>query len=198
MSGRWAQIPCQGFPQPTCPVPSNGLCSNVHVISRSGELEMNFLPSQPWSLLGLHGPCGPGRRSSRFYPPVRYRLSQAGTSSLLRIHLPPHTASEDLESPLVPSWTPSGFGRAGARLPQLLRVSREQPHPQSQYRSDQVWGFATFSTLTHLHCRIWFACAVCRSLPIASFRPCRYRQRPCNSDCLPPGRGDACFLQQAG
>jgi voltage-gated potassium channel len=35
------------------------------------------------------------------------------------------------------------------------------------------------------------------SLPIASFRPCRYQQRPCNSDCLPPGRGDAC-VPQAG
>jgi hypothetical protein len=23
-------------------------------------------------------------------------------------------------------------------------------------------------------------------------------QRPCDSDCLPPGRGDACFFQQAG
>ena len=31
--------------------------------------------------------------SSRFYPPVCYQLSQAGTSSLLRIHLPPRTAS---------------------------------------------------------------------------------------------------------
>jgi hypothetical protein len=30
-----------------------------------------------------------------------------------------------------------------------------------------------------------------RSLPIASFRPCRYQQRPCDSDCLPPDRGDA-------
>jgi len=37
-----------------------------------------------------------------------------------------------------------------------------------------------------------------RSLPIASFRPCRYQQRPCNLDCLPPGRGDACFFQQTG
>ena len=39
---------------------------------------------------------------------------------------------------------------------------------------------------------------MCSSLPIASFRLCRYQQRPCVSDCLPPGRGDARFLQQAG
>ena len=134
----------------------------------------------------------------QFSPPVCCQLSQAGTSSLLRIHLPPHTASVGLEFPLVPAWTPSLYGRSGARLPQLLRVSCERPHPQSHRRSDQVWGFTIFGTLTHLQCRIWFAFAVCRSLPIASFRPCRYQQRPCNLDCLPPGRGDACFFQQTG
>ena len=134
----------------------------------------------------------------QFSPPVCCQLSQAGTSSLLRIHLPPHTASVGLEFPLVPAWKPSLYGRSGARLPQLLRVSCERPHPQSHRRSDQVWGFTIFGTLTHLQCRIWFAFAVCRSLPIASFRPCRYQQRPCNLDCLPPGRGDACFFQQTG
>ena len=36
-----------------------------------------------------------------------------------------------------------------------------------------------------------------KELQFASFRPCRYQQRPCNSDCLPPGRCDAC-LPQAG
>ena len=37
-----------------------------------------------------------------------------------------------------------------------------------------------------------------RSLPIASFRPRRYQRRPCDSDYLPPDRGDACFFRQAG
>ena len=96
----------------------------------------------------------------QFSPPVCCQLSQAGTSSLLRIHLPPHTASVGLEFPLVPAWTPSLYGRSGARLPQLLRVSCERPHPQSQCRPDQVWGFAIFGTLTHLQCRIWFAYAL--------------------------------------
>lgn len=63
---------------------------------------------------------------------------------------------------------------------------------------DQVSGFALCSTLTHPQRRIRFACAMCRLLPIASFRPCRCQQRPCDSDCLPPDRGDARFLQQAG
>jgi hypothetical protein len=59
-------------------------------------------------LLALTSPhrlrCG----SSRFSPPVCYQLSQARTSSLLRIHLPPSTASVSLESPLVPPY-PSRF-----------------------------------------------------------------------------------------
>jgi hypothetical protein len=96
----------------------------------------------------------------QFSPPVCCQLSQAGTSSLLRIHLPPHTASVGLEFPLVPAWKPSLCGRSGARLPQLRRVSCERPHPQSHRRSDQVWGFTIFGTLTHLQCRIWFAFAL--------------------------------------
>ena len=89
-------------------------------------------------------------------------------------------------------------GRNDMRLPQLLTGSCEQPHPQSRHGSDQVPGFALFRTLTHPRRRIRFARAVCRSLPIASFRPRRCQRRPCDSDCLPLGRGDACFFQQAG
>ena len=63
---------------------------------------------------------------------------------------------------------------------------------------DQVSGFTLFGTLTHPQRRIRFACAMCSLLPIASFRPCRCQQRPCDSDCLPPDQGDACILQQAG
>jgi len=62
---------------------------------------------------------------------------------------------------------------------------------------DQVSGFALLCTLTLPLRRIRFAHAVCSLLPIASFRLCRCQQRPCDSDCLPPDRGDACFLQQA-
>jgi len=38
---------------------------------------------------------------------------------------------------------------------------------------------------------------MCHSLPMASFRPNRYQLRPCHSDYLPLGPGDAC-LTQAG
>ena len=79
-----------------------------------------------------------------------------------------------------------------------MRAPCEQPHPQSRHRSDQAPGIAIFCTLTLLCRRTRFAYAVCRSLPIASFRPCRCQQRPCDSDCLPPGRGGSCFLSRTG
>ena len=55
-------------------------------------------------LLACTSPHRPRCGSSRFSPPVCYQLSQAGTSSLLRSHLPPHTASFSLESPLGPPY----------------------------------------------------------------------------------------------
>ena len=141
-------------------------------------------------------PRRPGSGSSRFYPPVCYQLSQAGTSSLLRVLLrpPPLRSASGL-----PLRLPFPFFPGTIRvLPQLPRTPCELPHPQPRVRADQVSGFALCCTLTLLPRRIRFTCAMCSSLPIASFRPCRYRQRPCDSDCLPPGRGDACFFQQAG
>ena len=167
----------------------------VHVVPRSGVLKMSFLPSQPGALLSTSGPCELSRRSSRFCPPVCYQLSQAGISSLLRSHLPPHTASVSLESPLAPSCMPLVFRQLDMRLPQLRRVPCDRCHPQPPRRSDQEQGFTLQCTLTHLPCRIRFAFAMYRSLPIASFRPCRCQQRPCDSDCLPPGRGDTHFFQ---
>ena len=62
---------------------------------------------------------------------------------------------------------------AHMRLPQLLTGSCELPHPDTRHGSDQVLGIALVSTLTHPRRRIRFACAMCRSLPIASFRPWR-------------------------
>ena len=43
-------------------------------------------------------------RSFRFSPLLCYQASQAGTSSLLRTHLPPYTASLSLGSLLVPHY----------------------------------------------------------------------------------------------
>ena len=159
------------------------------------ELRINFLPSQTMPLLANIASHEPSRGSFRFYPPDCYQLSQARTLSLLRSHLPPHIVSFGLESPLVPPYL---VHQNNVRLPRLRQVPCEQPHPQSRHGSDQVSGFTLFRTLTHPQRRSRFARAVCRSLPIASFRPHRYQRRPCDSDCLPLGRGDACVFQQAG
>ncbi len=103
---------------------------------------------------------------------------------------------------MLSAWVPPCETRAGlttpnnsVRLPRLRRTPGERCHPQTPHGTDQVSGFALFCTLTLPFGRIRFAFAMDRSLPIASFRPCRYQQRPCDSDCLPPGRGDACGTQ---
>ena len=165
----------------------------------SRTLLINFTPSQPIWLLAHNGRRPSKSGSFQFYPPHCYQLSQAGTSSLLRVHLPPHIASISLEFPLEHLYLPlkKRTKKNNARLPRLRRTPCEQSHPQARYGADQVSGFALFCTLTLLYRRIRFAYAMYRSLPIASFRPCRYQQRPCDSDCLPPGRGDAC-VPQAG
>lgn len=98
-------------------------------------------------LLAPDAPREPGRGSSRFFPPDCYQLSQAGTLSLLRIHLPPRTASFDLESPLESPYPLPA--RNDTRLPQLPRAPCELPHPHSLHGSDQESGFALFCTLTH-------------------------------------------------
>jgi hypothetical protein len=193
--GLFPQIACHGPPQESAPSRRTA-CAQNRAPSRSGSLQMNFLPSHDVKAFGSRRPLRTSRRSSRFSPPDCYQLSQAGTSSLLRIHLPPCTASFDLEFPLESPYPQPA--RNDTRLPQLLRAPCKLPHPQSLNRSDQVSGFALFCTLTHQLSRIRFTCAMCSLLPIASFRPCRCRQRPCDSDCLPLGRGDACFFQQAG
>ena len=86
--------------------------------------------------------------SFRFYPPRCYQVSLAGISSLLRIHLPPHTASDCLEFPLDVTY-PLKKKENSIRLPRLRRTPCEQCHPQTHNGSDQVWGFALFCTLTH-------------------------------------------------
>ena len=89
------------------------------------------------------------------------------------------------------------FGQCKAS-PVTVRTPCRRFHPHSHHAADQVCDFALFCTLISACCRIRFAYAMYRLPPIASFRPCCYQQRPCNSDCLPPYRGDTCFSQQAG
>jgi len=80
------------------------LVLNVTFQSSSNDLRISFPPSRTMQLLAYIAPHELSRGSSRFYPPHCYQLSQAGTSSLLRSHLPPHTASFGLESPLGPPY----------------------------------------------------------------------------------------------
>lgn len=83
--------------------------------------------------------------SFRFYPPHCYQASLAGTSSLLRTHLPPRTLST-LESPLASKALPSQ-PRFGVRLPPLLQAPSKQRRPASHHRSDRVSDFALFRRL---------------------------------------------------
>ena len=118
----------------------------------------------------LTPPVEQSRGSSRFSPPDCYQPSQAGTSSLLRIHLPPCTTAFDLEFPLV-SHDPQ-TARNGTRLTQFLRTPCKLPHPQSLKGFGQVSGFALFCTLTHPSSRIRFTYAMCRKIycPICGTR----------------------------
>ena len=55
------------------------------------NFQVNFTPSHPTDAFGHRPSPRINRRSSQFYPPHRCRASRAGTSSLLRAHLPPCT-----------------------------------------------------------------------------------------------------------
>ena len=96
------------LPPIKCPAPSSSLCPARSSFTTSKNIQIYFLPSHLTRLLTLASPCKPCCRSFRFYPPHCYQLSQAGTSSLLRIHLPPHTASDHLEFPLDFSYPQRG------------------------------------------------------------------------------------------
>ena len=116
----------------------------------------------PFATIGAFGfsvgPCELGRCSSRFSPPDGYPLYQAGTSSLLRIHLGPHTASIHIESPLEFHY-PLRTHRAERyeASPVTDGLLYELPHYPTRHGSEEVLGVALFSTLTHPHLRIRFA-----------------------------------------
>ena len=93
-----------GVPLIACLVPSNDLCPDCMVYQAPENLQINFIPSQLIWLLDISAPDEQAAWSFRFYPPHCYQLSKAGTSSLLRNHLPPHIASVGLELPLVPPY----------------------------------------------------------------------------------------------
>lgn len=75
------------------PASSRGLRSqSLLCLISFDRFSVSFTPSQACKLLTLLTSRQATAWSSRFCPPRRYRASQAETSSLLRAHLPPHTA----------------------------------------------------------------------------------------------------------
>lgn len=112
MSGLRDQIPFHRFPVQEFPAPSGCLCSHAPCFRFPKTFRWASPLRIPTPLLACVGHLGPDRGSSRFCPPHHCWLSLAGTSSLLRDHLPPRTASFRLEFPLVlpyPLGTIRGF-----------------------------------------------------------------------------------------
>src|SRR5690606_19563844 len=74
-------------------LPRRAACERiVHLFARSPSLSsMTSALRIRRELLSLTRPLNLRQRSFRFCPPRCYQASQAGTSSLLRLHLPPRT-----------------------------------------------------------------------------------------------------------
>ena len=85
------------FPQTTCAQPH----AHTYLKKPSNKLRP-FATAMAFGSSQL--PMNSAIRSFRFSPPLCYQASQAGTSSLLRTHLPPYTASLSLGSLLVPHY----------------------------------------------------------------------------------------------
>lgn len=123
-----------------------------------GALKEYFTPSQSTALLASVDPIEHYQWSSRFYPPHCYQLSQAETSSLLRVHLPPRTNiylefAPCIDTSILPMDLVSGF--LG-----YYTGPCQKSHPQTLFKFDQVSDVASFCTLVHLNSRIRFAYAV--------------------------------------
>lgn len=195
MNSQNRQTAFHSLPPAMCPVSSDSLCSNHMLGYDSENFQINFIPSQPVPLLAYTSPQQtrlPGHPGFTLHTVTSFHRPGFHHYYGIICHLTP--LRQALDSSL---YLPIPTCGNDIRLPRLRRTPCKQSHPQSRYGTDQVPGFTLFRTLTLPHRRIRFAYAMDRSLPIASFRPRRCQQRPCDSDCLPPGRGDAC-LPQAG
>ena len=99
-NGLTDQIPFHSFPAHQVPSPFELLVFGSVVPTCFNT----FYPTSPLRtsapLLACADRSESDRSSSRFSPPDCYQLSLAGTSSLLRVRLPPHTALACLELPL--------------------------------------------------------------------------------------------------
>ena len=197
MANQNRQSSFHGVPPTTCLVSSNNLQPELMHRKTSNTLQIDFIPSQLIWLLAHISP-------RRTMPPGHPGFTLQSVTSFHRpglhnyygiiCHLTPLrlTSGPPLRLPF-----PEKNFRNDIRFPRLKQTPCEQSHPQSRYGVDQVLGVALCGTLTLPLRRIRFTYVMYRSLSIASFRPCRCQQRPCDSNYLPPDQGDAC-IPQAG
>lgn len=93
-------VPLSQFTTDKVPCSVKQLVSGTIIIHNFQKYSNILPPFTTEQAFGSEQPPQTGCGSFRFYPPHCCQASLAGTSSLLRIHLPPHTASVRLEFPL--------------------------------------------------------------------------------------------------
>ena len=167
----------------------------------SRSIHTYFIPSRSTIAFGISdAPCKLNCKSSPFYPPHRHRISQDRTSTLRRNHLTSRTTSR---TSWASSWKcitvkKSGwYGISPVNALDPCKIYRPQSHIRkhsgigtSSYLADSPFLLPCAETGSHN--------TPATLLPIASFRPRNYSRRPCDSDWLPPERGDFAFFQTNG
>lgn len=135
-------------------------CVSTSIFSvTSDNLLLNFVPSRQRALLAPRSPMRLRALSSRFSPPHRYRLSSAGTSSLLRTPLPSRTTSS---GPRLSPCSSLSASPNSTGLPRLL--SRLPGHDHILNHIDSLIRFRAFP----LFARLPSAHAVSGSLPLCT------------------------------
>ena len=195
MNGLASQSPCHSI-RPEAPRPPTALCSTDRAVCIEISLHTCFLPSQPSALLA--SPKAPANHAAGHPGCILQSVASFHRPGLHHYYgfiCHPAPLRSRLGSPLardLPFPDGTGLPRFIVRIP-VRFTDLNHRTGLTEYRASY-----TFGRLTRLNCRIRFAYAPVTSLPIASFRPCRCQQRPCESDCLPFGPGDPRFLQRGG
>ena len=188
-------------PQIACPALSDGLCPARRSRAGSRNLRINFLPSHSAEAFGSQRTPSTKRRvipvlPSRLLPAFTGRDFITTTDSSATSHriVRPWVSPCAFLTRSIDQWIETIRG-----FPSYLWLPVKLPHPQSRYGSTTRYRASRYVARLPTRCAESGSLALCAaSLPIASFRPCRCQQRPCDSDCLPPDQGDVCILQQAG
>jgi hypothetical protein len=195
VNGLASQSPCHSI-RPGAPRPPTALCSTDRAVCIETSLHTCFLPSQPSALLA--SPKAPANHAAGHPGFILQSVASFHGPGLRHYYgfiCHPAPLRSRLGSPLardLPFPDGTGLPRFIVRIP-VRFTDLNHRTGLTEYRASY-----TFGRLTRLNCRIRFAYAPATSLPIASFRPCRCQQRPCESDCLPFGPGDPRFLQRGG